>query len=352
MFKVNFNTSAFHSHDIGGSGGAGKRYIISKMCGVHFKNNTEIYDKTTNTEIDFQICMSRFVTKLTRSQQKEFGELMEFVSKIFVKKEISPICHVPEHYSDLRRMYIDGDNSIAKQLPIPVVGINSDHSFVSILDIIADFLLNEDMLINDIYNYDNIVNNFITSNDMHVFKTSRANEIINNAKRRLNNSPAPQIPIIPLFITLWSDDFDPNKSIKNNRQSCWIKTITIFTMDMEGKKRSSTYPLTLAMKGKNHDIIEQYYMSQIISLKEGELINMYSRSHKKVIHIHAEIFCIMNDQPERRGNLHLSNGNSMIHGRFGLLLDCKQVKNTIRSCLTCTKDIIEEAMSTITREFL
>jgi hypothetical protein len=187
---------------------------------------------------------------------------------------------------------------------------------------------------------------------MHIFKTRRVNDIIINAKTRLNNSSTPQMPIIPIFITFWSDDFDPNKSIKNNRQSCWIKTITIFSMDMDGKKRSSTYPLTLAMKGKNHDIVEQYYMRQIISLKEGELINMYSRSHKAIVHVHAEIFCILNDQPERRGNLHLSNGNSMIHGRFGILLDCKQVKNSIRSCMACTKDIIKEATSSITRKFL
>jgi hypothetical protein len=233
MFKVNYNTCVFHSHDIVDSG---KRYLVAKMCGNHFKNNNELYHKITKMEIDFQICLSRFVTNLTRSQQKEFGELMEFISKIFSKNEITPICHVPEHYSDLRRMYVDGDNSIAKQLPIPEVTMNSDHSIVSILDVMADFLLKEDKLINDIYNYDGIVNNFVTSNDMHIFKTSRVKEIINTAKTRLMNSSTPQMPIIPLFITFWSDDFDPNKSIKSNRQSVWIKTITIFTIDMEGKK--------------------------------------------------------------------------------------------------------------------
>ena len=79
---------------------------------------------------------------------------------------------------------------------------------------------------------------------------------------------------------------------------------------------------------------------------------MYSRSHKSIVHVHAEIFCILNDQPERRGNLLLSNGNSMIHGRFRILLDCKQVKNSIRSCVSCTKNIIEEATSPISRKFL
>ena len=343
MFKVNNNTCAFHSHDICGSG---KRYIVTNMCGIHFKNNNELYHKTTTMEIDFQICMSRFVSKLTRSQQKEFGELMEFINKIFCKKEVQPICHVPENYSDLRRMYVDGNNSIAKSLPLPTVTMDSEHSIVSIYDVIADYLLKEDNLINDIHNFDNIINNNVTTHEMNIFKTGRVLEIINTAKERLMNSDTPQMPIIPLFITFWSDDFDPNKSIKNNRQSIWIKTITIFTIDMEGNKRSSTYPLTLAMKGKNHEIVENYYMQQILSLKDGPLINMYSRSHKAIIHVHADIFCIMNDQPERRGNLHLSNGNSMIHGRFGILLNCKQVANTIRSCENCTKSILDEALST------
>ena len=44
------------------------------------------------------------------------------------------------------------------------------------------------------------------------------------------------LPMVPLFLTIWSDDFDPNKSIKGNRQSVWIKTLTIFTMDSNGKK--------------------------------------------------------------------------------------------------------------------
>jgi hypothetical protein len=350
MFKVNHNTSAFHSHDICGSGGNGKRFIVTKMIGINYKNNTELYDKTTKTEIDFQICMARFVPKLPRSLQREFGEVMDYICKIFVKKEIDPICHVPEHYSDLRRMYVDGDNSIARQLPIPVVEFKSEHSVVSILDIVADFILKHDNLITDIYNYDNIINNYVTSNDMHIFKTRRVNEIIDTAKTRLTNATNQQLGILPLFITFWSDDFDPNKSIKNNRQSVWIKTMTIFTISLIGEKISSTYPLTLSMKGLDHDIVEQYYMRQLLSLREGELIKMYSRSHNRVIHVHADIFCVMNDQPERRGNLHLINGNSMIHGRFGILMDCKQVQNGIRSCISCTKSILEEAMTTIQRK--
>ena len=347
LYRVNQNTTVFHAHDILHSG---KRYIIAKMCCIHFKNKNDLYNKMTSTEIEFQILLSRFVTNLTRSQQIEFGEIMHYFDKIYCKNVITPICHFPENYADLRRMYIDGEYSIAKQLPIPDVRMIKGHSTVSILDVVADYLLKQDNLIDNITNYDNIIDNNITTNNMHIFNSIRVKEIINNAMERVKNVDN-QLPIIPLFLTLWSDDFDPNKSIKSNRQSVWIKTITIFTIDMNGKKRSSTYPLTLAMKGSQHEVVEEYYMQQVSSLKEGNMIIMYSRSHKQLVNVHAELFCILNDQPERRGNLNLANGNSMIHGRFGVLLDSRQVENGIRSCNKCTKTIIEEAIASNKRKY-
>ena len=105
------------------------------------------------------------------------------------------------------------------------------------------------------------------------------------------------------------------------------------------------------MKGSQHEVVEEYYMQQVTSLKEGNMIIMYSRTHKQLVNVHAELFCILNDQPERRGNLNLANGNSMIHGRFGVLLDSRQVENGIRSCNKCTKTIIEEAIASNKRKY-
>jgi hypothetical protein len=47
----------------------------------------------------------------------------------------------------------------------------------------------------------------------------------------------------------------------------------------------------------------------------------------------------MNDQPERRSNLELGNGNSSIHTQFGYLIDIQQVQSAIRSCELCSKSI-------------
>jgi hypothetical protein len=59
---------------------------------------------------------------------------------------------------------------------------------------------------------------------------------------------------------------------------------------------------------------------------------MYSQLHKTTIKVHEDIYCVMNDQPERRSNLKLGNGNSSMHTQFGYLIDIKQVQSSVRSC--------------------
>ena len=340
---MNDSTREYYAHDMVKSG---RRFLVSKMCASQFKNDTDLYNKVTDTEIDFQICLSRFTSNLTRSQQQEFGQVMNYVNKIYVQQEIKPLCIVPANYSDIRRMYVDGDMSIAKHIPVPEVTWIVDHSFVSILDCICDFLLRQDNIICNINNWDTIISNYIPNNDMHLFRCKRVNDIIAIGKNRLYKSSEDDPIMVPILITLWSDDFDPNKSIKCNRQSCWVKTVTIFTMDNHGNKVKGTYPLSLSLKGARHEVVEFQYLLQLSNLSSGEMMTAYSRSHKSIVYIHADLFCVLNDQPERRSNLGLHNGNSLLHGRFGIILDARQVQASIRSCKKCSASIIEESLNT------
>lgn len=317
----------------------GKRYIIEIMCKGDYKHDINLMNRITNDEIDFQILLCRFINDLTRGQQKNFGQVLAMINQLFIKQKIEPICELASCYSDIRRKYVDGDYSMANHLPIPNVTMINDHSYVNINDCIGDFLLKQNDLDYDIDDWDNILLNNNDVNDMHMFKSLRIKEIINDAKQRKKDNSK----LIVLFLTFWSDDFDPNKSIKSNRQSIWIKTLTIIAMNKYGTKIKSTYPLTLALKGSNHEVVEEKHNKMLELLKEGELIEMFSMSHQSLISVHADLYCILNDQPERRGNLLLSNGNSIIHCRFGWLLDCRQVKDTIRSCANCSMNIIQEA---------
>ena len=59
----------------------------------------------------------------------------------------------------------------------------------------------------------------------------------------------------------------------------------------------------------------------------------------KAVRVHADIFCVLADQPERRGTLKLAAGNSVHHKRFGYLLDYHQCVDVIRACPECQAGI-------------
>jgi hypothetical protein len=92
--------------------------------------------------------------------------------------------------------------------------------------------------------------------------------------------------------------------------------------------RENTYdfPMTLSKNGLDHQVVEEICLKEINLLQEGKPLLMYSRSHQKTVNGHADIYCVMKDQPERRSNLRLGNSNSSTHARSGYLIDIKQVQ--------------------------
>jgi hypothetical protein len=341
-YQPNDSTIMYYAHDITYSG---KQYIVAKMNSNKNHSELDIIKNITNDEIDFQIKLSHFVNNLSRGQQKEFGTVLEHLHNIYVTKTIVPICRLPQSYNDMRKLYLDNELAINSYLPIPTVNmIDETHSVVSLKDIIADYLFRSTNIDVNINNWLSITKSL--DNDMNLFNCKQVKQIVEAAKKRIEINQCQantSLPTVVLFLSFWSDDFDPNKSIKSNRQSVWIKTATIFTMTVCGTKSKITYPISFSYKGRDHEPVEALHSKELRDLQYGSFITMYSRSHKSVVNVHAELFCVMNDQPERRSNLNLTAGNSLIHGRFGYILNCKNVYQYIRSCESCSNSIILEA---------
>jgi len=354
IHRLNDMTSVYYAYDLQSSGA---KYLVSRLADE--KNLHAIFNKLSDDEVDFQLLLSKFLSSLSKSQQVDFSALMDKLNNLYVNETVDrnpyrPVCRLPSSEADVRRMYTEGALSIAKQLPIPNVTMLENHSYVSIKDIIADFLLRNNDLVANINNWDAIVDENYPNNPMYLFRSKRVCHIIKTARARVrNNDLDGTFPVIPIFVSMWSDDFDPNKSIKSNRQSVWIKTITIFVMNQFGNKIKKTYPISKAKKGLNHQIVEKEVSVELEALRSGKLIIMFSRAHRTMVYVHSDIYCIMNDQPERRSNLKLAGGNSTLHGWFGVLLDCKQKAEVIRSCKLCSKSIKEEVENwTCRKQFL
>ena len=72
------------------------------------------------------------------------------------------------------------------------------------------------------------------------------------------------VPMI-LYITFWSDDFEATQ-IKKNRNSIWIKTVTICPPEDQTTSPKYTYLLAMGRKQDNHDHVNDVICEEIKEL--------------------------------------------------------------------------------------
>ena len=99
----------------------------------------------TENEVECQIGISEFIRTLSRNQQKDFANVMNSITECYYNSNIKPLCSLPTQYADIRRMYVDGNVSVTRNLPIPNIMRLKNHSYVSVSDCIADFLLSNNL---------------------------------------------------------------------------------------------------------------------------------------------------------------------------------------------------------------
>ena len=82
-------------------------------------------------------------------------------------------------------MYTDGTDSISKRLPIPNVVKVHNHSYVSLLDCVADFLFSNKLDLKCLDDYHNHSNDFENLHHMSMFGNERIREIIQDSIDRV-----------------------------------------------------------------------------------------------------------------------------------------------------------------------
>ena len=333
IHKINDNMLQFYSHDLISSG---KKYLITKMCNKEDRNANDIFGNISNDEVECQIRISDFVRTLTRNQKMDFADVVSAIDKSYIQNKTMTLCKLPGTFADIRRLYVDGVDSVTNNLPIPTIKQLHKHSYISIMDCIADFLLSNKRQLKLLEDYELSINQ---EKDLSLFHTERTKEIIKEANVRRTNTKE-NGKIIVLLLKIWSDDFDPNSSIKSNRGSVWVKTATIFAMTVDGSKVSYTYALATSAKGVDHEEVEVRICHELELLRFGKMKPFYCRFLSAPVMVHSDVFCVMTDQPERRSTLGLAAGNSRQHKRFGYLFDCVNSIDVIRSCPTCTTEVL------------
>jgi hypothetical protein len=146
---------------------------------------------------------------------------------------------------------------------------------------------------------------------------------------------------VDLYMNDWSDDADPNPSIKGNRGSLWIKSVTVSPTKKMVHSMSHTYPLALGRKDADHETVGRLLAADLRTLASGR--PMYSARHGGIVLVRAKIYASLMDQPERRGENHLLNGNSNQHKRYGYSFPWHDFEDVLRPCEKCKNLLLDES---------
>jgi hypothetical protein len=152
--------------------------------------------------------------------------------------------------------------------------------------------------------------------------------------------PLPKVDIC-LYLSEWSDDFEPNDSIKGSQGSVWIKTLTVSPSPETRHQAQHTYPLALGRKNADHEPVELLVNENLLRLGSAQGKVMYSKKDKCLINACAKFLVSMMDQPERRGANCLMAGNSIQHQQFGYLAPWSQFKEVSPPCDDCWKKLLD-----------
>lgn len=155
-------------------------------------------------------------------------------------------------------------------------------------------------------------------------------------------------PSVLVYMTLWSDGWDPNRSNKGNRSPVWTATGTFLFVELgqtDTPFQVSTELLCAGPGKESHAGFFEYLREEKISrwqTESGSLraIPMYSHIHGGVVNVFVSLGFFLQDNPERRGVSELLNGNSNTHGIFGVACDFDNLSVPFCACKSCSDRLL------------
>ena len=312
---------------------SGLKFIIGNAFSGKFASSVP---QCSLEEINFHLHDIKFTMTLSQKQRFLFSHHNNlFMSALKVNnsstEDAFQSSRPPLDIYDINMFFFSRKTSIYKNIPRPQVFCLHNHACVSIKDIITHmfaFGLEIDGM---------IVNNTLSPNNSPLIgpkkgisDCSQSKKIRENVRSRLRAYRQSVSPLI-VYVTLWSDDFEPNNVIKHKRKS-WLKTITIAPPEHSKVSQNYTYIIAIGSSKNNHEPIHSHFFNELKELQQVHYI--YSSLCGKNIPIVVEIMAICADRPERSLMNKMLNHNGVSTSRWKYSCLIKD-PNKLKSCKRC-----------------
>ena len=167
----------------------------------------------------------------------------------------------------------------------------------------------------------------------------------------INECNRPILADFNVWMFEWSDDFEPNTSLtKSSRGGVWVKTVTIGPPGSRTNQLTCTYPIAMGPKTASHEEAELVIRADLLELARPEGVVIYSKMHGGLVRVRAKIFASLQDQPERRGENHLTGGSSDFHRRFGFSFPWQDYGDVLRPCVNCRDVLLDTTQAWVCPE--
>jgi hypothetical protein len=245
---------------------------------------------------------------------------------------------MPTSYLDLRKLFLKGKYVFLPNLSSPSVNKIKEHLYISLIDCVAD-------LLGDGMDLDDITGSIAAIKDkdtpvQFVTGTRRAKEIWDNAIMQYNESGKLAFIsgtlLICLYANEWSDGFEPHYSVKANRGSAWLETVTISPPQGNKHGLSYTYPVAFGKSSCSHEEVEEQFAEDLKKLSNSKYgLSFYHGGLQKIGVVHLELFTSLQDQPEQHAANFIMLGGGTFAASWGHAGDFAAVAFGLPACTSC-----------------
>ena len=129
-------------------------------------------------------------------------------------------------------------------------------------------------------------------NNQSLIITLKARDILEEVYNGNNHDVKPEV----LFLVIWSNDFEINRTRKN-KSSTWLKTLTFVSTDINSCDESFTYAICLGSKNSSHDNVNKLFDDELHDL--GSAHHFYVFQQSREVPVVARVLVMSEDRPER-----------------------------------------------------